>query len=119
MFIIGIPAGTSYEDALDHYARLGLEALITDASGNLTTSVGTGSLVDLGGEVYEAVVLGDVDGDASVSQNDLDLMLDHINYQQMLDGAYLRAAQATNEEEVGIFDLYEVFDYTETHTLED
>jgi hypothetical protein len=77
--------------------------------------VGTGTLVDLGGEVYEAVVRGDVDGDAAVSQNDLDLMLDHINYQQELSGAYLRAARATDEPTVGIFDLYAVLDDSQSH----
>ena len=111
MFITGIPVGTSYESALDHYDLLGLEAVITNADGGQTDLVGTGARVVLKGETFEAVVRGDVTGDAGIDQADLDEILDHMNAAKELDGAYYRAGQVTGTGDVGIFDLYAEYDY--------
>ena len=113
MQAIGFGESTSAEDVMSYYEALDLAAKVINSAGDAFTGnfVGTGCLVSVGGWEFTVVISGDVDGNGEVDVYDLRKMLDCMNEEITLEGAYYEAACFTGEDELSIFDIRAALDY--------
>lgn len=113
MQAIGFGESTSAEDVMSYYEALDLAAKVINSAGEAFTGsfVGTGCLVSVGGWEFTVVISGDVDGNGEVDVYDLRKMLDCMNEEITLEGAYYEAACFTGEDELSIFDIRAALDY--------
>lgn len=109
--VTGIPEATTVSEVVTYYTNQGYFVTVTSANGDETEVVGTGCILNLDGEAYSIVVLGDVNGDAAIDIFDLYIMLDHINSVTALSGAYLDAGCVCQNEDIDIFDAYSELAY--------
>ena len=109
--VTGIPEGTAVEDVIAHFQTDDVIVTVTTADGAEAKDIGTGYLLNVGGESYTIVVLGDINGDAVVNISDLYIILDYINSVTTLSGAYLKAGCICKRDDIDIFDFYAELEY--------
>lgn len=109
--VTGMPESTTVDEVVEYYTSQGYSVSITNADGEATDVVGTGCTLNLDGEAYSIVVLGDVNGDAAIDIFDLYIMLDYINSATTLTGVYLDAGCVCQNEDIDIFDFYSELEY--------
>ena len=105
----GISPGTTPAEILEYYQDGENSVTVTTPDGQTASKVGTGCLIQIDKITYAVVIVGDVDGDAEISLSDCYAMLEHINGEEILTGPYLEAASISGNEDIDIFDLYDVF----------
>lgn len=117
----GLPEGVTAAEVMESYAEKGETVTITDAEGNevIDGNIGTGYQLVVGDETYTFVVTGDVNGDAEIDVNDLFGIVDCLNGDQALKGAYLQAACVCDEEDVSVYDFYSEIEYINTGSFSD
>lgn len=70
------------------------------------TKLGTGMKVKLEtGEIYEIIVVGDVNGDGQISITDMTKIKKHIIQKEILQGVYEKAGNIDNDSKIGVTDL--------------
>ena len=109
--VTGIPEGTAVEDVIAHFQTDDVIVTVTTADGAEAKDIGTGYLLNVVGESYTIVVLGDINGDAVVNISDLYIILDYINSATTLSGAYLKAGCICKRDDIDIFDFYAELEY--------
>lgn len=100
----GIPEGTSAQELTEYFGADGEEVKLLDANGQETDTATTGCTLQVGDETYEVVVRGDVDGNGEIDMDDMFSIIDHMNGENDLDGAYKKAGcvvQSEYDEEAG------------------
>ena len=109
--ITGISERTSAGDVIAHYGALGMPVTVTDATGKCVETVGTGCLLNVDGEIYTIIVLGDVTGDGGIDIFDIFAMLDHTGEVKQLTGSYFKAGCYLGNDDIDIFDIFAMLDY--------
>lgn len=109
--VSGIPEGTTIAEVITYFQEGDVSVSITTADGKEASEIATGYQLNIGDESYTIVVLGDVNGDATIDVFDLYSMIAHINSTQTLSGAYLTAGCVCKNEEIDVFDLYSEVSY--------
>lgn len=107
--IVDIKPNTKVEDFKKNI--IGTDIKVSDQSGNALEDgkfVGTGMTMTAGGETYTLIVMGDVNGDGTISTTDVAKMKMHLIELRKLEGAYLYAANVDGDEEVTITDLSKI-----------
>ena len=61
--------------------------------------------------MYSTVISGDTTGDGEIDIFDFLNMLDHVNGDVVLEGAYEKAGLVVNDVEIDIFDVFAVLDH--------
>ncbi len=109
--IVGLPECVTPDMLIAHYDNMGLKVTVTDAEGEAVEYVGTGCKVYFGDVEYTVVLKGDTTGDGIIDIFDMLSMLDYINGEGTLEGAYKEAGLVVNEEEIDIFDALTLLDH--------
>lgn len=109
--VTGIVENTTVEQVIEHYEKLGQTAVVTTPNGEPAEEVGTGCVLTVDDVSYTIVVLGDVNGDAKIDVFDLYDMINHINSEASLEGAYFEAGRVCQNEEIDVFDVYSEISY--------
>lgn len=113
MVLAGIKEKTTSTAIETYYSDRGTEVTVTAADGSETDMAGTGSLITVNDETYQIVVFGDVDGNAEVNVIDLIGVADHIEGDELLEGAYQLASLSDvsgEDEETSVVDLANICD---------
>ena len=106
-FITGIQEGTSAEEVISYFQNDQTTVTVTNPDGTEADKIRTGCVVNVEDDSYKIMIQGDVNGDAVVDMQDLYRMIEHINWDTMLEGVYLEAGCICQNEDIDIFDLYE------------
>ena len=112
--VTGIPEATTAAEITEYYRDLGYTVSVTDAEGQETDVVGTGCILHLNGNAYSIVIPGDVNGDAEVDIFDMYILLDYINADASLTGAYREAGCICGNEDIAMADFYAGLAYINT-----
>lgn len=89
------------------------ELVFTDKNGNVLSEdslLGTGAIVKINGSdlQYTLIVIGDIDGDAEISVNDLGMIKLHFIDYQILEGNSAKAADVDGDGEITINDIAQI-----------
>ena len=111
--VYGIPAGTTLESLLKHFANSEYIRVFDADNVEITALnavIGTGASIKLmDGPVIKdeasVLVVGDVNGDASVDAADSAAILDHISGKKSIEGIYLAAADVDADGTITVSDV--------------
>ncbi len=99
--IKGFKAGTTVGQALKILKYAGYDAAIHKDSRDI---LGTGDAIFIGGDMYTAVVLGDVNGDGEVNSADYVIIKRNLLGLTDLKGPYASAADMDDDGKISVFD---------------
>ena len=99
---------TTVEELVEKYPN----AIITDASGNITTDICTGYNISIDGGTYVLIKKGDINGDGAVNIIDIVQMLNHIKEDTIItDENKLEAGKTSGSENMTLVDVLKILNY--------
>ena len=107
----GIPALTSRDEVIEHYAAKDMDAQLTDKNGDPIDVAGTGSQLHVNGKSYSVVIEGDVSGDGDINIIDCSRAEDHVMGDAQLQDEYLEAGALNSDADISIRDVNAMMNY--------
>ncbi len=104
-FTLKVVPDTKIKTITDKYSK----AIITDKNGKkitgTSTSLATGYIVNIDNKKYTIITIADVNGDNKITSSDLLKVVNHLNGNKKLSGAYLEASDVNQDGKVMSSDL--------------